>query len=237
MIFFVIFSFFHFLEYIDNNKYRNLFCAFFMLSPLFYFRFILVFILFISYCVCLFFNRKNKQWLIYLIIIPSIAFIAIFNNFILKKYFDILPYILLSKHEGFDIVSSVSNLNLYIISFFSALIGPLPNALPVPGKEVHFLLSGGLFLKVFFGPFFFLGIYNGLKEKSYLLPIIVFTLIQVFALFILLEGFELRKAITYTGFYFLISMYGFEKSNNNSFLILYITIASFIMFFWNIFRF
>lgn len=129
------------------------------------------------------------------------------------------------------------------VSIFSAIFGPLPTFIPVPGSEADTIWSVSLVLKAFLSIYFVYSIYFAFKRKNYtLIAMVVICLLHIIGLIIVIRAFKLRYVIPYLPFFFILSAYAYETvriyrfDTLKKFVLPVNAVVFLMMLFWNILR-
>ena len=165
------------------------------------------------------------------------------NNYIelLVRYF--IPFDIVK--DLIELGTGTSGSFPIITAIFSGLLGPLPTLLPLRGYENMSVFSSGLIIKVFLSSYFVLGSFLiFIKRNKLLLPIVIFSLLEILSLSYLLETFELRKSLPHFPFVIMIALYTFESIQQKRYNRLILNtmrlsnlILVLVVFFWNYLRF
>jgi hypothetical protein len=246
MVFLVLLAFRNYGYYMNKSK-KNRYLLPFSLSiiALLFFRPVLsIFIVFSTLATSLL-SSNVKRFQKVLIIILSIILIYSFNFLFLLEF---------NRYTGGSYDQMVESLyseevivgsNIYfnsIVQIISAIFGVFPTINP----DVRLLLSffyPSLILKIFLGLFYTIGIYIAFKKNDVIiLPIVLFSLIEIVALIFTFEVLELRKNIPHFMMYYLLMFYAINKiekasvkiKSNIAFLnYIYIFVSFTLIFFWN----
>ena len=150
---------------------------------------------------------KNPFYAILLVIVMiflGLGFAEITNLY--SRFFPSIDDIAIRRQSAVKLGGSVSM--TYIIGTLSGFFGPFPSFYFV-GKENVFLFSSGLMLRVLLGYFFFYGIFQIYKKRNYvLLPLGVFTILEIISLSAIMEAFELRLNMPHLPFIVVIAIFG-----------------------------
>jgi len=132
----------------------------------------------------------------------------------------------------------------YAVNILSESVGPLPTVISET-KISTMLYTSGLIYRVLLAFPFWLGIifiYKGKHSKLY--PLIIFTFMEMFALILLMDGLELRKALPHIPIVFVIAFWFLNQYDTKKiqfknvkrfewFFNFSLLILTLLMFYWN----
>lgn len=246
MVFFILNSCFHFLRFLKFKKISFLVLSLLFCCFLVFFRLPLLFIVLLSFSVTQFFavkRNKHKKLIFFMLILFVSVFIIIKFWPLLSVYFrrSYLYWLSLSAKE-----SGCSLGFTFLVSLFCAFSGPLPTLLPLEGSGGFyfnlFLTYPSSVLIVLLSPLFWYGVKSVISEKNvYVLPLMLYTVIEIAALFAYSITFDLRRSVLHFPFIILIAFFACEvlKRNQSTVLILIYFISILLaicIFFWNYLR-
>lgn len=237
---FVILFFDKCIAYSQNRKNSYLvYALIFFLATLFFRP--AVSIIMASSVACGYLLKKGKQVYSYILLLTFVFGLVYFFEEIYsiqQYYFRGIEHVALRKaSEGLN-----TSTFTYIVSYLSAMFGPLPTFYPHVGGVQLAFYSTGLGFRVLLSAFFWFGVARILKTRESLIMIFLFfVLFEMFVLALVLESFELRLNSPHLPFIYLISFWYLYKINifqiNNGYKSvaskLLIAILSVIIIAWN----
>jgi hypothetical protein len=250
MIFLIIGSFHFYYKYLSSQKIIYFIYALIWCLTIFFFRVPLVFFLLLAFLYTeasrmKFFAKLaklkfNYKTLIFITVIITIGATLLYTKFkLLSRYFSLI----ILAGEIREATFSQGAIFVYVTSFLAGILGPFPTIIPHAHNMNLSVLSGSLIVKVFLSIYFIFGVYVGFKNK-FIMPIALFSLMEIGALSYVMESFEFRKCYPHIPFVILVSIYGFQYIANSKqkYLLwkiafrLYIPFITFFMFLWNYLR-
>ncbi len=210
MVFIVIASFGAFYQFISSQKKLYLFLAIFITTIMFFFRPVVVFLIFAgmaSYFLTKRLNKDNARPILFVLLI-ILGFSFSFISEQLNSFSEDL-----SKTENY-----VDTTNFGImVSTIGVLIGPWPQLLQIGVTDMSQLpLYGpGLLLKFIL----FFAFWNGFvlclkKWDASSMPIYIFTVLEMLALAVANDGLELRKAMPHISTFYIAVFWFISKYDN-----------------------
>lgn len=241
-LFLVINVMYHQYNAISKNSYKSLFGVGFFIVLIFFFRPAVG--AFLAGSIFVYYGVTQKRNAISLFLyIAALCVVAVS----MKSIMDIFN----KNTAGGDMDTMVGETNNasysggfnYFVSIFGAFFGPFPTVFSkVTGPSYLEFLAAGLVYKLFLIMPFWYGVYLVFKNKMLkMLPMTVFTLIELLLTGMVMASLELRKVILHIPFMFIIAFYGMYKgfipSNMNRFIntIAYALVIG-IMFLWNVIK-
>ncbi|MFK8060276.1 MAG: hypothetical protein AB8B78_09320 [Polaribacter sp.] len=217
---FVVLFFEFFTKFVKRKNLISLFLAIIFLITLYFFRpavmFMIIFAIFISIII-----SKRKGLISLLVIVPLIIFAVIFLlediQSIGDRYYGDADQVSERAEYLSGIQASTFN---YVVSFISGFFGPLPSYTSLVGRLQQSFYGVGLGMRVFLSVFFWLGFLKLLKGKEIiLLAISIFVILEMFALSVILEAFELRLNSPHLILVYFVSFYYLDLINKNTAII------------------
>ncbi len=212
MVFIVIASFWAFYQFISSQKKLYLFLAIFITTIMFFFRPAVIFLLFAGMASYLFAKRLNKDnarpilFVLLIILGLSFSFITAQLNSFSEE---------LSRHENYINTTKFG----IIVSSIGVIIGPWPQLFQLGvTKMSHLPLYGpGLLLKLIL----FLAFWNGFilclkKWEITILPLFIFTILEMLALAVMNDGLELRKAMPHISTFYIAAFWFISKYDESA---------------------
>lgn len=201
----VVLAFEKLLGYLMDGKGRNLVHALFYGGSIFFFRPVVMIMMLISLVLGILLSR-GKNVAAYLLLASLLILIGIMGN----DLYSIGSSISISKVVVAEKQNLTPNLFNYLSAFLASIIGPLPSYVPIEGREQQAFYSLGLGLRMLLAAYSILGVFAILKKRDiFLIAIVCFTIIEMFALALILESFELRYSMPHLPFVYFIAFYYF----------------------------
>jgi len=234
-ILFVVASYNYIYKVKRNASFMNiLWASVFVLSILFY-RPAVLYMILLSLGFSVLFKKSrsnNSAIMIFLGLILSVVLSSVISQ-IFNRY--------LGGNLNAKMVNGIEKSSLnYIIASFSALLGPFPTVVPFETKAALSISSTGLIFRVLSSTYFVFGALYIIKQRiSVLYPILIFIFMEMLALVLILEVFELRLNFPHYPFIYIIAFYFYDNYSINSTIVKHkyirigIGILSFFILVWN----
>lgn len=203
-----------FFVFLFSKSKKKIYLLLFLLSifPLIYFRAVLFFVLVVSLLFGLILGNKKSFFSLFIIFIGLASFLIIFPNLdLIYRFIYYIPKIFIVAENEAGFVSSIGEINLLIVSFISAFIGPLPTFIPTESNLNNSIFSVGLLLKVMLFPFFIISFKYVYKTKNlFLVFSSIFIFIKMLSLGVLLDSFELRRHLSHLPLFIILAFIGYN---------------------------
>ena len=241
-VFFVICALYFQYRSIVSKSSKSLAYVAFFISLLFFFRPAVAGLIAVAIFVYYGITQKGKAISIFLYIAALTVFLVLMKT--MQEMFE-------NNTSGGNmdaVIADTSNQAYsssfnYFVSFFGAFFGPFPSLLPkISGPTTLEYLGPGLTYKLFLIFPFWYGIYSALKNRTvFLLPLIVFVLLEMLLTAVVCASLELRKVLLHVPFMYLLTFFGMYKGyiphqmNRLTSLICYV-FAIGVLFLWNVLK-
>lgn len=212
-LFFTISSLYYMYKYLQKKNLKNLLYFLAYTAGLFFFRYALVFMMFISLITgLLLFNSNSSKRLKYLLIggfiLGGLAFkIAVdFIATLQGGSYEALLYAVTYRVDE----NSYGGAFTMLVNFIAMIIGPFPNFISDSDKANYITIySYTSFIKMLFSFFFLYGIWYIFKRKLYYyLPMLAFIFLQSIMIFFTFYTLHIRYQLPHIPFQLIIAGYG-----------------------------
>jgi hypothetical protein len=245
LIMLTVLVFDQYYRFLNKKNIQNLIYGFVFLSLVAFFRPILiVFILSAIGIGFLIYKRKGLTAKIIFLLIAGLFvsispdLILIINAYLAGGF----EFLIASRESQGMVIGSVPF--TYAVNILAQVIGPLPTLISDSNLPLT-IYAPGLIYRVLLAFPFWLGIVYIYKMKNYkIYPLVIFTLMEMFALALVMEGLELRKSMPHIPFVFIIAFWFLDKYDMKEivfkrpkrfkqFFKLSMLILAFLIFYWN----
>jgi len=240
----VVMALYYICSYSKTNRVKYLSV---LVIPIFFLTFLrpyLIGLILISILLTYAMKRGISKDKLYVLFISTIGFIAVIPQLFIayRRFFGSFEIFMLVNQDLFIHSLPVT----LVFSLFVSLFGPLPTFFAFTPNEALAYYAPGLFFRNITAFLFLASAFLCIKKReTVILPIVFFTLLEIFALGLLLESFELRKALPHFPFIIILFVYLLFKINNNKIshrakrLIsktnrLYVVLITILILIWNL---
>lgn len=245
-VFLVISSIYFFLKSIADGNHMSLFMVFLCLFSILFFRPPLVAFLLVAFVSYYAITQRGSAISIFLYMAIALAMVAsvAFMQTQIDHYTEGGDAEAVLAENGSANYSGGFNV---FVGWFVACLGPFPTLFPKGTEDprlIHFY-GAGLTYKVFLSLPIWAGVYWAVKRfEVVMIPLIVFTLVEILAVGYIMASFELRKVILHVPFMYVLSYYGLYQLENNNINktfkhylnISYFVLAIGILILWNLIK-
>jgi len=202
----VVSSYNYFYKFLSSRSKADLIImVLFLLSILFY-RPAVLYMIIISMLLAMKLIDISVKNFVYLLV-GGLAFLILFQapiSMVVERYYGSSEHVA-ETHGQAGFQASYFN---YVVGFVSAVIGPFPSFVPFYEKEAVVIYSTGLVFRLVMSGVFIYSIFIIIiKRVKILAPILLFVLLEMFALSLILESFELRLNLPHFPFVYILSFY------------------------------
>jgi hypothetical protein len=215
MIMLVVLSFDQYYKFINKKYILNLIYGLIFISLILFFRPILIAFILLSIGIgYLIYKRKTiSAKIVFILIALLFVLVAPTIFIIINRYLaGGFEFLVASRASQGMVIGSVPF--TYAVNILAQAIGPLPTLLHDTNLLIT-IYAPGLIYRVLIAFPFWLGVIYIYKTKKYkIYPLLLFVLIEMFALALVMEGLELRKAMPHIPFVFIIAFWFLDQYDN-----------------------
>lgn len=214
-LFFMISSIYYMYRYLNEKNLRRFLTFIIYTAGLFFFRYALVFMVFVSLVVAwLMYDSRSSRRLTWLLVGGGLL-----GGFAFKLAVDLIATLQGGSFDTlFTVVMRRVDDNAYggtftmLVNFIAMLIGPFPNFISDADKANYITLySYTAFIKMLFSFFYLYGIWYIFKRKQYnYLPMLVFIFLQCIMIFFTFYTLHIRYQLPHIPFQLIIAGYGLK---------------------------
>lgn len=194
------------IRFVKTSRYKYLFWLVIPLLLLSFLRPYLIGFFVLATLISFVIDKRKSLTKYNAIIISVVGIILILPQIFIayRRFFGTYETFLLVNQDLF-----IHSLSITILfSLFISFIGPLPTLVAISPNEGLAFYAPGLFFRNMIGLLFIISCYISIRKREVIiLPIVLFSLMEMVSLGLLLESFELRKAYPHFSFIYLIALY------------------------------